>query len=67
MGKKRSRSKKTSKGERRSIAKASIPVQTEADRIFHKLEARKRGHKVWMTVPNPDPNNTKARFIRIKV
>ena len=35
------------------------------NQIENKLRAFKSGKRVMMTVPNPDKNNTKERFIRV--
>tara|TARA_Y100000592_G_scaffold41655_1_gene66067 strand:+ start:24009 stop:24254 length:246 start_codon:yes stop_codon:yes gene_type:complete len=35
------------------------------DQIVNKLHAFKSGKRVMMTIPNPDKNNTKERFIRV--
>ena len=35
------------------------------NQIENKLSAFKSGKRVMMTVPNPDKNNTKERFIRV--
>ena len=65
MGKKRIRAKKTSKGQRRSVANGLVR-NTEADRIMNRLEARLKGKKVATLIPNPNPDKLHyAPFIRV--
>ena len=35
------------------------------EQMNNKVSAFKKGKRVMITVPNPDKNNTKERFIRI--
>ena len=61
----------TSKGERPNINKkivnsARSSYLTSPDRIMNQLKAYRSGKNVVVTIPNPDKNNTKARFIKIK-
>ena len=64
---KKSRASQTSKGERRNVVNGKhrksdwTPLQT----ILHKQEAWLQGKKVMLTIPNPNKNETKARFIRV--
>ena len=34
-------------------------------RIVHQAEAFRKGKKVMVTIPNPNKNETKRRFIRV--
>lgn len=68
MGKKRTRSSVTSKGERRSIVagvKAVRQSKSEVDKALHKLDAWRAGKDPWITVPNTKgPSN--RPFIKVK-
>lgn len=69
MGKKRLRAKYTSKGERAPNKKISNAVRgdrTEMDILIAKLEAFKKGKKVYFTIPNGNPNETNKKFIRVE-
>lgn len=64
MGKKKIRSKMTSKGERRS----SYGVRDSADkRLANKMKALYQGKDVTFTVANPNKNETNRPFIKYKV
>ncbi len=66
MGKKRKRSKQTSKGERRNVsAQNTFDLWSPLDRIIFKAKALAKGKRICETIPNPDKTNTKARFIRV--
>lgn len=68
MGKKRLRKKSTSQGQRKNVAnKHKFDLWTSIDRALFKAEALAKGKRVCYTVPNPDRENTKARFIRVCV
>lgn len=66
---KKKRTKKTSKGLHTSIGSWAVKAvrndRSEADILANKLAAWKRGKKVFMTVTNPNPEDTKRRFIRV--
>lgn len=69
MGKKKLRAKYTSKGSRKAmsseVSKAvarDVPLVTQ---LANKLKAYSEGKRVWMTIPNPNPNETNKRFIRV--
>lgn len=70
MAKKRKRTKKISKGLRPSISSAVlnyVAAETSFTQdILTKAEAWRNGKNPWMTVPNPNPNETNKRFIKIK-
>lgn len=64
MGKKKLRSKATSKGERRS----SIGYRDSADkRMMNKIDALHKGKDVTFTIANPNKNETNRPFIKVKV
>jgi hypothetical protein len=72
MGKKKSRATETSKGERRNVSKSVTKVLRReyiefnyVDRINNQTEAFRRGKNVVVTIPNPNPNETNKRFIRV--
>jgi len=70
MGKKKQRSTQTSKGERRTVAKATTKAMRReymqsTDRINNQLAAFMKGKNVMLTVPNPNKNETNKRFIRV--
>lgn len=66
MGKKRTRSSVTSKGERRSIVAGVKEVRrdkSEFEKAFNKRKAWKKGQNPWITVPGP---SSKERFVRVR-
>jgi len=70
MGKKQSRATQTSKGERRSVARATTKALRReyiqsTDRINNQLAAFMKGKNVMLTVPNPNKNETNKRMIRV--
>ena len=71
MPKRKSSSKGyTSKGQRPNVRKDIRKAQRRdyvgsIDQIENKLEAHLQGKKVMVTIPNPDKNNTRERFIRV--
>ena len=71
MHKRKSSSKGyTSKGQRPNVRKDIRKAQRRdyvgsIDQIANKLEAHLQGKKVMVTIPNPDKNNTRERFIRV--
>lgn len=75
MGKKRTRSKQVSKGithqnPKRLGNKISKQIKKEyrqSDmRVHNQLLAHMKGKNVILTIENPDKNNTKERFIKVK-
>jgi len=70
MGKKKSRSKYTSKGGPRSVSKDTIKsmraFKDDLDKILDKLKVWSKGKKVMVTIPNPNKNETNKRFIRVE-
>ena len=70
MGKKKQRSTQTSKGERRTVARATTKAlrkeyMQSTDRINNQLAAFMKGKNVMLTIPNPNKNETNKRFIRV--
>lgn len=67
MGKKRTRSTVTSKGERHSVSRSTVRLvrqeRTELEKAHFKLDAWKAGKNPWLTVPGPSSN---MRFIRAR-
>lgn len=70
MGKKKSRSKYTSKGGPRSVSKETIKSlrasKTSLDKMLDKLDVWSRGKKVMVTIPNPNKNETNKPYIRVE-
>ena len=70
MGKKKSRTSQTSKGERNNVRKDVRKIARREylqswDRLLNQMEAYRKHKRVMLTVPNPNPNETNKRFIRI--
>lgn len=70
MGKKKSRSTQTSKGERRSLARDIVKAtrrdyMQSSERSQNQLSAFLRGKNVMLTIPNPNKNETNKRMIRV--
>ena len=70
MGKKKSRSTQTSKGERRSVARNIVKAtrrdyMQSSERNQNQLSAFLRGKNVMLTIPNPNKNETNKRMIRV--
>jgi len=70
MGKKKSRSTQTSKGERRSLARDIVKAtrrdyMQSSERGQNQLSAFLRGKNVVLTIPNPNKNETNKRMIRV--
>ncbi len=70
MGKKKSRSTQTSKGERRSLARNIVKAtrrdyMQSSERNQNQLSAFLRGKNVMLTIPNPNKNETNKRMIRV--
>ncbi len=66
MGKKRTRSATTSKGERRSIVAGIKEARRDKpliDKALNKLAAWKAGKNPWITVPGP---SKKESFVRVR-
>ena len=63
MAKKGSGKHYVSKGERRSCM--SNPNKDPGQRLMNQLTAFRDGKKTKVTIPNPNPNETNKRFIRV--
>jgi hypothetical protein len=67
MGKKRSRTKYVSKGERRSIGRWAVNAvrrdKPEVEKAIDKLDAWKKGKNPWITVPGPSGS---TMFIKVR-
>lgn len=66
MGKKRTRSSITSKGERRNIVAGVQAVRRDRsgyEKAMNKVKAWKKGQNPWITVTGPSSN---MRFIRVR-
>lgn len=70
MGKKKTRSKYTSKGAHsavsRSIINACRKDRRAIDRVINQLEAWSKGRRTMITIENPNKNETNKRFIRVE-
>jgi len=67
-GKKSSGKNYASKGERRNVVngKQSSGDVSYLDTTSNKKKENKKGKWVWLTVPNPNTNETNKKFIRVK-
>jgi len=70
MGKKKTRSKYTSKGGAPSVNKKTLNGMRK-DRPagltdLYKLDAWSKGKNTWFTIENPNKNETNKRFIRVR-
>ena len=70
MGKKKSRTKYVSKGERSPIDRKLVKAARKewvgsTAQITAKYNAWLRGKNVVLTIPNPNTNETNKRFIRV--
>ena len=67
MGKKKkSGRQETSKGQRRNVVAGLGDDRTPLQKLLDKQEAWKQGKRVMLTVPNPNKNETKKRFVRVE-
>jgi len=72
MGSKPSGKQYVSKGERPTVNKKTRnAIRSEylqsPDRWLNQQKALMQGKDIVLTMPNPDRNNTRARFIKVKV
>ena len=67
-GKKSSGKNYASKGERRNVVngKRKSSDVSHLDTVSNKMKAFKKGKLGWLTVPNPNTNETNKKFIRVK-
>lgn len=70
MGKKKHRSKLTSKGAhstvRRSLVVATNAARSALDLWSNKTAAWREGKNPWLTIENPDKSATNRRHIRVR-
>ena len=70
MGKKAKRSKYISKGEVSSVSSSTLKAMRKdrsyADYMICKLNAWSRGKRTMITIPNPNPNQSNKRFVRVE-
>ena len=66
-GKKSSGKNYTSKGERRNVVngKRKSSDVSHLDTVSNKMKAFKKGKLVWLTVPNPNTNETNKKFVKV--
>jgi hypothetical protein len=65
----KTKTKYVSKGERkanRQISKAVKRDRTVVEKMTIKQKSWLKGQNPWLTVPNPNTADTKARFIRVR-
>jgi hypothetical protein len=66
----KSKTSYTSKGERRSVSRATCNAvkrdRTYLEKITFKQKAWLKGQNPWITIDNPNPNETNKRKIRIR-
>jgi len=70
MAKKVKRSKYLSKGEVSSVSSKTLKAmrkdRTYVDYLICKLDSWSRGKRTMITIPNPNPNQTNKKFIRVE-
>lgn len=70
LGKKRTRKAYTSKGQRPNVAKDVLKLVNRGmnlfDRELQKLAAWRKGSNPWMTIRNPNTNETNKRYIKVR-
>ncbi len=72
MSKKKQRANQVSKGERRSMSRQLQKAMrreykaNDARVMSNKMKAYFEGRNVMVTIPNPNPNETNKRFIKVK-
>jgi hypothetical protein len=50
----------------KAVSKAMRREYLESgDRVLNQLDAFRKGRNVMLTIPNPNPNETNKRFIRV--
>ena len=67
MGKKRSRTSQTSKGERRNVVNGLGRDWTPLQELKHKTDAWKKGKKVYLTITNQNKSEKDKPFIKREV
>lgn len=60
----------TSKGERKNVASSTLngvrDSVTGAEKMLNKQKAWKKGRNPWVTIENPNKQETDKRFIRVR-
>ena len=66
-GKKSSDKNYTSKGERRNVVngKRKSGNKSELETASNKMKAFRKGKMVWLTIPNPNKNETNKKFVKV--
>ena len=69
-GKKSKGNNYVSKGERSSVARwvckqLKLERNGTLEQAQNKLDAHRKGKNTWITIPNPNKNETNKRFIRV--
>ena len=68
--KKKSRDQQVSKGGGANVSawvtKAMKKDRTPLQQMCNKMSAWKQMQNPWLTVPNPNPNETDKKFVRVK-
>ena len=66
-GKKSSGKNYTSKGERRNVVngKQKSDDKSELETASNKMKAFRKGKMVWLTIPNPNKNETNKKFVKV--
>ena len=59
-------SKGTGDGISRKVCNSVRRNRSEAEKILIKQKAWSKGQNPWLSVPNPNPNNTKERMVRVR-
>ena len=70
-GKKSSGKNYTSKGERSNVSKATLRLmragKSEGDKLIDKQNAWLKGSNPWVTIDNPNKEQTNKRRIRVRM
>lgn len=70
MGKKKSGTTYTSKGERRNVSKHTTKGmkrnRSVSEKLINQIAAHRKGKNVVLTIPNPNKNETNKRYIKVK-
>lgn len=70
MSGQKTKTSKTSKGERKSVSPAICRAvrreRTYLDKMLMKQKAWQKGQNPWVTIPNPNTNETNKRFIKVR-
>ena len=66
-GKKSSGKNYTSKGEHRNVVngKRKSGDKSELETASNKMKAFRKGKMVWLTIPNPNKNETNKKFVKV--